>query len=83
VVPPVKSVMVGVSLDPIKQYENFVLLKNNDELRIWPQLIFTHSYMGFTIEQGYRVEMRFITNGYRYRFRYLFGLAYNFKKLVE
>lgn len=55
---------------------DFVLPKNNDEFRIWPQVILNQSINKFKIEQRYRVELRFTNNGYRNRFRYRLGLSY-------
>jgi hypothetical protein len=59
---------------------NFVLPKNNDEFRIWPQLLLTQPIGAFKIEQRYRAELRFTSNGYRNRFRYRLGLSYPFGK---
>lgn len=61
-----------------KEGGNFVKPKNNDEFRIWPQVIFNHSLWNVIIEQRYRAEMRFTTYGYRNRFRYRLGLSYPF-----
>lgn len=55
---------------------NFKLPKNNDELRIWPQLILTQTAGKLKIEQRYRAELRFTNNGYRNRFRYRASLSY-------
>ena len=54
---------------------NFKLPKNNDEFRVWPQLILTQSIGSFKIEQRYRAEFRFTTNGYRNRYRYRLGAS--------
>lgn len=59
---------------------DFVLPKNNDEFRLWPQLILSQSLGKFKIEQRYRAEMRFTNNGYRNRFRYRAGLSLPFGK---
>lgn len=59
---------------------NFVLPKNNDEFRIWPQVALQQSVGKFKIEQRYRMEMRFTSNGYRNRFRYRLGLSHAFGK---
>jgi hypothetical protein len=59
---------------------NFVLPKNNDEFRIWPQIILFQSIGKLKIEQRYRAEFRFTSNGYRNRFRYRFGISYPFGK---
>ncbi|WP_164489954.1 DUF2490 domain-containing protein [Runella sp. SP2] len=59
---------------------NFVLPKNNDEFRIWPQIVVNQSLGKLKVEQRYRAELRFTINGYRNRFRYRLGLAYPFGK---
>ncbi|HMP87162.1 MAG TPA: DUF2490 domain-containing protein, partial [Lacibacter sp.] len=59
---------------------NFVVPKNNDELRIWPQLALQQSIGRFLVEQRYRAELRFTSQGYRNRFRYRVGLSYPFGK---
>ncbi|MCF8414970.1 MAG: DUF2490 domain-containing protein [Crocinitomicaceae bacterium] len=59
---------------------NFVLPKNNDEFRIWPQLLLIQPIGAFKIEQRYRAELRFTSDGYRNRFRYRLGLSYPFGK---
>lgn len=59
---------------------DFVLPKNNDEFRIWPQVILFQSLGNIKIEQRYRAEIRFTSNGYRNRFRYRLGLSYPFGK---
>lgn len=66
--------------DTYREGGDFVLPKNNDELRIWPQLLFTQAVGRFRIEQRYRTEMRFTSRGYRNRFRYRVGLSYPFGK---
>ncbi|MGL4631727.1 MAG: DUF2490 domain-containing protein [Leadbetterella sp.] len=62
---------------------NFVLPKNNDEFRLWPQLVLYQSVGKLKVEQRYRTEMRFTSNGYRNRFRYRVGLSYPFGKEKE
>jgi Protein of unknown function (DUF2490) len=59
---------------------DFVLPKSNDEFRIWPQVILQNAIGSFKIEQRYRAEFRFTSNGYRNRFRYRLGLSYPFGK---
>jgi long-subunit fatty acid transport protein len=66
------------SYQTYKEGGSFVLPKNNDEFRIWPQIVLSQSIGNFTIEQRYRAEMRFTSNGYRNRFRYRLGLSYPF-----
>jgi len=68
------------SYQTYKEGGDFVLPKNNDEFRIWPQIIIFQSLGKLKIEQRYRAELRFTTNGYRNRFRYRLGLSYPFGK---
>ncbi len=68
------------SYQTYKEGGNFVLPKNNDEFRIWPQIILFQSVGSLKIEQRYRSELRFTINGYRNRFRYRVGLSYPFGK---
>lgn len=62
---------------------NFKLPKNNNEFRIWPQLVLTQDIKNFKIEQRYRAEMRFTSNGYRNRFRYRLGISHPFGKTTN
>lgn len=62
---------------------NFVLPKNNDEFRIWPQVVLSQSIGKIKVEQRYRAELRFTSNGYRNRFRYRLGLSYSIGKEKE
>jgi long-subunit fatty acid transport protein len=71
------------SYQTYKEGGDFVLPKNNDEFRIWPQVLFSQSIGVFKIEQRYRAELRFTSNGYRNRFRYRFGLAYPFGEIKD
>jgi hypothetical protein len=73
------SIAVG-DYDTYAEGGNFVNPKNNDEFRIWPQLLFTHKVGRFKLEQRYRAEMRFTLKGYRNRFRYKVGVSYPFGK---
>jgi hypothetical protein len=54
---------------------DFVLPKNNDEFRIWPQVLLSQKIGKFKIEQRYRIENRFTSSGYRNRYRYRLGLT--------
>lgn len=64
--------------DTYREGGNFVTPKNNDEFRIWPQVVLTQSLKRVKMEQRYRAEFRFTSNGYRNRFRYRLGLTYPF-----
>ncbi len=68
------------SYQTFKEGGNFVLPKNNNEFRIWPQVILFQTVGKIKIEQRYRAELRFTSNGYRTRFRYRLGLSYPFGK---
>jgi len=57
---------------------NFVTPKNNDEFRLWPQLSISQSVWKLKIEQRYRNEFRFTSDGYRDRFRYRLGISLPF-----
>ena len=54
---------------------DFVLPKNNDEFRLWPQLLLTQKIGKFKIEQRYRLECRFTSSGYKNRYRYRLGFT--------
>lgn len=78
-----KNINLALGLGSYQTYReggDFVLPKNNDEFRIWPQIILSQSIGKIKIEQRYRAEFRFTSNGYRNRFRYRLGLAYPFGK---
>lgn len=69
------------SYQTYKEGGNFVIPKNNDELRIWPQVTLLQTIGTFKIEQRYRAELRFTSYGYRNRFRYRLGLNYSALKI--
>jgi len=78
-----KNVQLTLGLGSYQTYKeggSFVLPKNNDEFRVWPQIFLTQSIGLLKIEQRYRVEMRFTSAGYRNRFRYRLGVVYPFGK---
>jgi hypothetical protein len=78
-----KNVMFTLGAGSYQTYKeggDFVLPKNNDEFRLWPQLTFFQSIGKLKIEQRYRSEFRYTSNGYRNRFRYRFGVSYPFGK---
>ena len=68
------------SYQTFKEGGDFVLPKNNDEFRIWPQVSVSQTIGKIKFEQRYRAELRFTSNGYRNRFRYRLGLSYPFGK---
>ncbi len=76
----VKLTLGAGSYQTYKEGGDFVLPKNNDEFRLWPQVILFQSLGQLKIEQRYRAEFRFTNNGYRNRFRYRFGVSYPFGK---
>jgi Protein of unknown function (DUF2490) len=76
--PYLKLSLGAGSYQTYKEGGDFVKPKNNNEFRIWPQVILNHSVWNLKVEQRYRAEMRFTSNGYRNRFRYRLGLSYPF-----
>ncbi len=76
----VKLTFGAGSYQTYKEGGNFVLPKNNDEFRLWPQIILFQSIGKFKIEQRYRAELRWTSNGYRNRFRNRLGASYPFGK---
>jgi hypothetical protein len=76
----VKLTMGAGSYQTYKEGGDFVLQKNNDEFRLWPQVVLFQSAGKLKIEQRYRAEFRFTSNGYRNRFRYRLGVSYPFGK---
>lgn len=66
------------SYQTYKEGGDFVLPKNNDEFRLWPQVILFQSVGKIKIEQRYRAELRWTSSGYRNRFRYRFGVSHSF-----
>lgn len=74
----VKLTLGAGSYQTYKEGGDFVLPKNNDEFRLWPQVILFQSIGKLKIEQRYRAEFRFTSNGYRNRFRYRLGVSYPF-----
>lgn len=68
------------SYQTYKEGGNFVVPKNNNEFRIWPQIILSQKIGAFSVEQRYRAEFRYTSNGYRNRCRYRLGLSYHFGK---
>jgi hypothetical protein len=55
---------------------DFLRPKNNDEFRIWPQLNLSNQMSGIQMEQRFRMEARYTSNGYRNRYRYRLGFSY-------
>lgn len=72
--------MAAGSYQTYKEGGDFVLPKNNDEFRFWQQIVLSQSIGVLKIEQRYRAELRFTSNGYRNRFRYRLGLSHAFGK---
>jgi hypothetical protein len=63
-----------------KEGGDFVLPKRSNEFRLWPQVSLLQDIGKLTIEQRYRVEMRWISGKYRNRFRYRVGFSVPFGK---
>jgi len=54
---------------------NFVLPVRSDEFRLWPQLTINQSFGRLILEHRYRSEFRFVTSGFRLRFRSRLGVT--------
>lgn len=81
-----KNVQLTLGMGSYQTYDeggDFVLPKNNDEFRLWPQVIIYQSIGKIKLEQRYRTEFRFTSNGYRNRFRYRLALSYPFGKEIN
>lgn len=81
-----KNVKLTLGMGSYQTYKeggDFVLPKNNDEFRLWPQVIIFQSVSKFKLEQRYRSEFRFTSNGYRNRFRCRLALSYPFGKKTD
>ena len=79
-----KNVIVALGAGNYQTYSEggtFLKPKNNNEFRIWPQIVFNQYIENLKIEHRYRLECRFTSNGYRNRFRYRIGFSYPFGKL--
>jgi len=59
---------------------NFVVPKNNDEFRLWPQASLFQDFSNVKLEHRYRYELRWTSNGFRNRYRLRFGISYPFLK---
>lgn len=80
---PNKQIAFTLGIGSYQTYReggDFIKPKNNDELRIWPQMILYQSMGKLKVEQRYRHESRYTSKGYRNRFRYRFGLSFPFGK---
>lgn len=78
-----KSVKLSLAAGSYQTYAeggNFKTPKNNDEFRLWPQLIILHDVGRLKFEHRYRMEMRWTSNDYRNRFRYRVACSYPFGK---
>lgn len=74
----VKLTLGAGTYQTYKEGGDFVLPKNNDEFRVWPQITLNQNIGLLQVEQRYRAEMRFTSGGYRNRFRYRIGISYAF-----
>ena len=62
---------------------DFTLPKANDEFRLWPQVVLDGALGRVRLEQRYRWEMRYTSNGYRNRFRFRLGISYPFGRMKD
>ncbi len=62
---------------------DFVKPRNNNEIRIWPQLTLYQKIHQLKVEQRYRSEFRFTNSGYRNRFRYRVSAKHAFGPKIK
>lgn len=62
--------------DTYREGGDFITPKNNDEYRVWPQLVFDQKLGKVKIETRYRLELRFPDSGFRERFRQRIQFTY-------
>jgi hypothetical protein len=74
--PQVRFTLGAGSYQTYREGGDFLLPKNNDEFRFWPQILLIQKIGAYKIEQRYRLESRFTSNGYRNRCRYRLGLSF-------
>lgn len=74
----VKLALATGNYQTYREGGNFIVPRNNNELRVWPQIILLQPINKIKIEQRYRVEFRFTSDGFRNRFRYRLGLLHRF-----
>ena len=74
--PQLRITLGAGSYQTYREGGDFLLPKNNDEFRIWPQVLLIQKIGTYKIEQRYRLESRFTSNGYRNRYRYRFGVSF-------
>jgi hypothetical protein len=68
--------LAGGNYQTYSENGNFALPKNNNEIRLWPQITLNQKIGHLKIEHRYRAELRFTSNGYRNRFRYRLGITF-------
>jgi len=78
VLPNLKLSLGAGTYQTYREGGNFVKPKNNDEFRLWPQLTLFQDIRKLKVEQRFRTEMRWTSNGYRNRFRYRLAVSHPF-----
>lgn len=68
--------LAGGNYQTYSENGNFALPKNNNEIRLWPQITLNQKIGKLKLEHRYRAELRFTSNGYRNRFRYRLGITF-------
>ena len=81
--PSAQLTLAAGSYQTYSENGNFALPKNNNEFRLWPQIVLSQAIGTLKVEQRYRAELRFTSSGYRNRIRYRVGLQYPFGKTTN
>ena len=68
--------LAGGNYQTYSENGNFALPKNNNEIRLWPQITLNQKIGKLKLEHRYRAELRFTSNGYRNRFRYRLAITF-------
>lgn len=68
--------LAGGNYQTYSENGNFAFPKNNNEIRLWPQITLNQKIGQLKMEHRYRAELRFTSNGYRNRFRYRLGITF-------
>lgn len=81
--PNISLTLGAGSYQTFQEGGNFIAPKRNNEFRAWPQIVVNQTIGKIIVEQRFRTELRFTSDGYRNRFRYRVGLAYPFGTITK
>jgi hypothetical protein len=76
------SLLLGMGHYDTYQPVGEFVTPNTTEFRIWQQLVLNNNINRLKLEHRYRVEQRFISTGYRNRFRYRINALFPFNNTI-